>query len=329
MSQGRTRARLLPLLACSLLSIAAVGAVASASTPAAGVGFAAIVTWPPSTDLLIGEVVTGGAGANDEYVEIYNAGSLPADLGGLELVYVTASGSTVTRKATWTSRVMSLLAVTCWWRTARACSRRSRTTCTAAGWRQPAARLRCGWSAGRSSTRSAGECHEQVRGGTVAPAPPAGQSLERLPGGSSGNRRDTNDNLTDTWVQPLPVPQSLASPAVPRPTPSPSGDAEPHQGRGACRRRARSRSHAQHRRAHSPSRPDTRSTQSRPTRAERQAHRPRRRQPRTPSPSPPEPTAHAEPGPTPTPSVSPAPTPTPEPTPTPSGQPDASRHRRP
>ena len=63
---------------------------------------AAAVTWPPSAGLLIAEVVTGGASASDEYVEITNAGGVPADLAGLELVYVTSSGSTVTRKATWT-----------------------------------------------------------------------------------------------------------------------------------------------------------------------------------------------------------------------------------
>ena len=60
----------------------------------------AAVAWPPSTGLLIAEVVTGGASASDEYVEITNAGAVPADLAGMELAYVTSSGSTVTRKAT-------------------------------------------------------------------------------------------------------------------------------------------------------------------------------------------------------------------------------------
>ena len=53
-------------------------------------------------------MVTGGASASDEYVEITNAGAVPADLAGVELAYVTSSGSTVTRKATWSE--LTLLA---------------------------------------------------------------------------------------------------------------------------------------------------------------------------------------------------------------------------
>src|SRR5688500_13714116 len=55
------------------------------------------VSWPVSAGLLVSEVVTGGASASDEFVEIYNASLDSLDLGGLELVYVTSSGSTVTR----------------------------------------------------------------------------------------------------------------------------------------------------------------------------------------------------------------------------------------
>ena len=59
--------------------------------------------WQVSAGLLVSEVVTGGVSASDEFVEIYNASDGALDLGGLELVYVTSSGSTVTRKQTWTS----------------------------------------------------------------------------------------------------------------------------------------------------------------------------------------------------------------------------------
>ena len=61
---------------------------------------AAAVGWPVST-LLVSEVQTGGASASDEFVEIANQGTGPVDLIGLELVYATSSGSTVTRKASW------------------------------------------------------------------------------------------------------------------------------------------------------------------------------------------------------------------------------------
>ena len=63
----------------------------------------AAVTWPPSQGLLVAEVVTGGVSASDEYVELTNAGAVPLDMAGLEIVYATSSGATVTRKASWTA----------------------------------------------------------------------------------------------------------------------------------------------------------------------------------------------------------------------------------
>ena len=63
----------------------------------------AAVAWPPSSGLLVAEVVTGGASASDEYVELTNASAAAVDLAGLEVAYVTSSGSTVTRKASWSS----------------------------------------------------------------------------------------------------------------------------------------------------------------------------------------------------------------------------------
>ena len=51
--------------------------------------------------LVVSEVMTGGESASDEFVELYNPTVDELPLEGLELVYVTASGSTVTRKATW------------------------------------------------------------------------------------------------------------------------------------------------------------------------------------------------------------------------------------
>ena len=64
----------------------------------------AAADWPPSRDILVGEVVTGGAAGSDEFFEIYNGGDLPVQLDGLEVVYVTATGSTVTTKHRWTNR---------------------------------------------------------------------------------------------------------------------------------------------------------------------------------------------------------------------------------
>src|SRR6476469_4984934 len=63
---------------------------------------AAAVAWPTST-LVVSEVQTGGASASDEFAEISNAGAVAVDLTGLEVVYATSTGSTVTRKASWTA----------------------------------------------------------------------------------------------------------------------------------------------------------------------------------------------------------------------------------
>ena len=60
-----------------------------------------VPAWPPST-LVVSEVQTGGGSASDEFVELANQGATPIDLQGLEVVYATSTGSTVTRKATWT-----------------------------------------------------------------------------------------------------------------------------------------------------------------------------------------------------------------------------------
>ena len=62
----------------------------------------AAVGWPVST-LLVSEVQTGGASASDEFAEITNVGTAPVDIAGLEVVYVTSTGTTVTRKASWSS----------------------------------------------------------------------------------------------------------------------------------------------------------------------------------------------------------------------------------
>jgi hypothetical protein len=95
MSQARSGSWGFPLLSAVLVLLAASGALAVERPPAARTHAATTeVSWPPSLDLVIGEVVTGGASASDEYVEIYNRGSLTVDLGGLELVYATATGST-------------------------------------------------------------------------------------------------------------------------------------------------------------------------------------------------------------------------------------------
>src|SRR6185312_4766515 len=86
----------------AILVLLALAGVTIATPPRTGdVAAAAAVGWPPSS-LVVSEIATGGASASDEFVELVNAGAAATDLIGLELVYVTASGSTVTQKASWT-----------------------------------------------------------------------------------------------------------------------------------------------------------------------------------------------------------------------------------
>ena len=88
--------------------------------------------------------------------------------------------------------------------------------------------------------------------GVAAPAPAAGTSLERLPGGPDGNGEDTNDNATDWFLQASPGPQGLSAPLVPGPggpvptpvptptmTPSPTSTVSPTASPSPPRRRPR------------------------------------------------------------------------------------------
>ena len=137
-----------------------VGALCLVAAEALGVGmpmapnaaFAAIVDWPVST-LVVSEIQTGGASASDEFVEVANQGSGPVDLAGLEVVYATASGSTVTRKATWASSTILEPGRRVLIANASGVVGAAADLSIRAGSRRPAGPSRCGWSAGRSSTR--------------------------------------------------------------------------------------------------------------------------------------------------------------------------------
>src|SRR3954452_12129230 len=101
MSRVRRAGPVALTLALGLVVVATSLVAAAARRPAPrAAALATSVAWPVST-LLISEVQTGGASASDEFAELTNAGPSPVDLIGLELVYVTSTGSTVTRKASW------------------------------------------------------------------------------------------------------------------------------------------------------------------------------------------------------------------------------------
>ena len=223
----RTRRAVLAAL-CVVLS-AGGAAWAAASDP--GVAVEAAVDWPTST-LLVSEIQTGGTSASDEFAEITNVGAGSVDLAGLEIVYVTSTGSTVTRKASWsTSLVLEP----------------GRHLFIANSLGIYAGLADATYSGGFAATGGAivlraiggapvdaigwGDATNAFVEGTAAPAPAAGSSIERLPAGLAGNTTDTNDNAADVLVQPAPNPQSIAAPPVPAPSPtgspSPAPTAEP------------------------------------------------------------------------------------------------------
>jgi len=200
----------------------AVAAPGLHALPDPGLQAVAAVSWPPSASLVISEVQTGGASASDEFVEIANVGPLTADLAGLELMGISSSGATVARRTAWTAATL-------------VGPGRHLLVANAAGiWASIAdATYASGLAAtgGVVALRRTGGAVVDAVGwgdaanafveGTSAPAPPAGSSIERLPGGDQGNATDTNDNAADWVVRVVPSPQRLADPPAPVPSPTP------------------------------------------------------------------------------------------------------------
>lgn len=220
-----------------LQALCAVAVLAGAF--ATGLGRAAAIPLPdaPATGgagldllaegghLVISEVTTGGASASDEFIEIYNPTTVALPLEGLELVYVTASGATVTRKASWDlgatpleAGAHLLLANEAGIFAAIADATYANGLAAAGG--SVALRIQGGASAiDAVGWGTAASSWLETR---PAPAPAAGSSLERLPGGPSGSTQDTDDNLLDFTIRPAPDPQNAGSPPVPAPTDTPA-----------------------------------------------------------------------------------------------------------
>ncbi len=203
-------------LAITFASLGSVGIVAAAPAP-----------WDPSPDLVIGEVVTGGKAASDEWIELFHRGRQPADLGGLELVYVTASGSSVSRKVDWSGSVLrpggSLLLANgngAWADLADA----TWTGGLAAGGGSVVLRVTGGEVI---DSLSWGDAANDWVEGHPGPAPGPGESLERLPDGGLRTGLDTNDNRADTWIQRLPIPDARHTTPEPTPQPTPTPTPEP------------------------------------------------------------------------------------------------------
>ena len=215
------------LLSIGVLALAIDHAVALPATDVGATGAPLVET---TGHLVVSELMTGGAGASDEFIELQNPTSAELPLEGLEVVYVTASGATVTRKASWAAGVAGIPA--------------GAHLLIANGAGIYAGLADVAYANGLAAT--GGSVALRVIGGATAidavgwgnaasswlesqpaPAPLAGSSLERLPGGPVGSSQDTDDNLIDFIIQSIPDPQNSSSPPIPAATASPSPSAVP------------------------------------------------------------------------------------------------------
>ncbi len=208
-----------------------IGAVIGAQLPLGLAIVAAEVVAPDH--LVISEVVTGGASASDELIELYNPTDGPLPLEGLEVIYVSASGATVSRRAAWElgaspvppgGHVLVANAAGLFAPIADA----TYASGMAATGGSVAIRIlgastaidALGWGATASTWQE----------GTPPAAPAAGASLERLPGAAAGSWQDTGLNSADFVERPVPDPQNLSSAPVPPgepPAPTPVPTTEP------------------------------------------------------------------------------------------------------
>ena len=171
----------------------------------------AAVGWPTST-LVVSEVQTGGASASDEFVEIANQGACRP--------ICSASRSSTRRRPAHGHAQGDV----------------GRVADPGAGpapapgerLRRYAALADATYSGGIAATGGAvalrvvggsvidavgwGDATNGFVEGAAAPAPSAGSSIERAPGGAAGNVDDTNDNATDWFVHGAPSPQNLGAP---------------------------------------------------------------------------------------------------------------------
>jgi hypothetical protein len=221
------RARL-AAIAAMLIVLLVHGSAGPAVMPRLAAEPVAAVAWPPSSGLLVAEIVTGGASASDEYIELTNASGASMDLAGLEVAYVTSSGATVTKKAGWTTTTIVQPG-------------RHVLLANSVGVHAAAADVQ--YTGGLAATGGAivlrptggtaidaigwGDATNTFVEGAAAPAPAAGSSIERRPGGAGGNVQDSNDNLVDLVVNGSPVAQNLAAAPGPGPSPSPVPTASP------------------------------------------------------------------------------------------------------
>ncbi|MGZ8563546.1 MAG: lamin tail domain-containing protein, partial [Candidatus Limnocylindria bacterium] len=213
-----------PLAALASIGLLALAIDQAVAIPLAGDSIPLTLGHP-----VVSELMTGGASASDEFIELYNPTLTVQPLEGLEVVYVTSTGATVTRKAAWAAGAPGLApgahllianaaGIFAGIADATYANGLAATGGSVALRVQGAATAidAVGWGAAASTWLET----------QPAAAPAAASSLERLPGGASGSGQDTDDNLVDFAVQPIPDPQNSGSPPIVTATPGPSSTAD-------------------------------------------------------------------------------------------------------
>ena len=222
-----------------VLSVGGVAFAAASNLVPAPLG---AVAWPVST-LLVSEVQTGGASASDEFAEITNVGASAVDLAGLELVYATSTGSTVTRKASWSTTAPARAGPAPVHRQHVRDLREPRRRDVQRRLRGHRRRDRAAGDRRRAGRcHRLGRCHECLRGGLADRG--AGRGLEHRAQARRPRRATPPTRIRTRSIgsaSPTPNPQSLAAPPVPAPgQPDAGPTASPRQRRARPRRRPQS-----------------------------------------------------------------------------------------
>ena len=163
-------------------------------------------------------------------MELYNLGATALPTEGLELIYVTASGATITRKASWAAGSPQIpagahLLIANEAGVYAAIADLTYANGLAASGGSLALRV-LGASSAVDAVGWGTAVSSWLEGSPVA-APAAGHSIERLPGGAEGSTQDTDQNALDFVERAVPDPQNSASSPVPTSTPAPSPSVEP------------------------------------------------------------------------------------------------------
>ena len=175
--------------------------------------------------LLISEIATGGVGASDEFIELFNPGLEPLTLAGLEVAYASASGTSVSQRASWAADSPAvppgghvLLANEAGVHAAGADALYQGGLAESGG----TVILRSLGAATAIDAVGWGTAAGSWLEGNAAPAPPPGWSLERLTSASDGLMQDTGDNAADFVERSVPTPQGAqAAAGTPEPSPMP------------------------------------------------------------------------------------------------------------